>query len=78
VVTRRVENLYGQYLCGEDDFQYHLPIDPSSMTRFRQRVCEAGCEQILKLTVKAGLQSKTIKPSDLKRVTVDTAVQEKW
>jgi len=77
VVKRWVENPYWQYFCGEDYFQHQLPIDPSSMTRFRQRIGEAGCEQILKLTVQAGLQSKTIKPSDLKRVTVDTTVQEK-
>ena len=77
VVKRWVENPYWQYFCGEDYFQHQLPIDPSSMTRFRQRIGEAGCEQILKLTLQAGLQSKTIKPSDLKRVTVDTTVQEK-
>ena len=77
VVKRRVENPYWQYSCGEDSFQHQLPIDPSSMMRFRQRIGEAGCEQILKLTVQAGLQSKTIKPSDLKRVIVDTTVQEK-
>ena len=77
VVKRWIENPYWQYFCGEDYFQHQLPIDPSSMTRFRRRIGEAGCEQILKSTVKAGLQSKTIKASDLKRVTVDTTVQEK-
>ena len=77
VVKRWVENPYWQYFCGEDYFQHQLPIDPSSMTRVRQRIGEAGCEQILKLTLTAGLQSKTIKPSDYKRVTVDTTVQEK-
>lgn len=54
-----------------------VPIDPSSMTRFRRRIGESGCEKILQATVTAGLNSKTIKPAHLKRITVDTTVQEK-
>jgi len=77
VVMRWVENPYWQYFCGEEYFQHQLPIDPSSMSRFRQRIGESGCEKILQATVEAGLQSKTIKRADLKRVTVDTTVQEK-
>lgn len=77
VVMRWVENPYWQYFCGEEYFLHQIPIDPSSMTRFRKRIGESGCEKILQATVKAGLQSKTIKPADLKRVTVDTTVQEK-
>ena len=77
VVNRWVENPYWQFFCGEEYFQHRLPIDPSSMTRFRQRIGEAGCEKILAETVATGLKSKAIKPADLKRVTVDTSVQEK-
>lgn len=77
VVMRWVENPYWQYFCGEEYFQHELPIDPSSMSRFRQRIGEAGCEKILQATVKAGLHSRTIKPAELKRVSVDTTVQEK-
>jgi len=72
-----VENPYWQYFCGEEYFQHQLPIDPSSMTRFRQRIGEAGCEQIFKATVEAGLKSKTIRRTELSRITVDTTVQEK-
>ena len=77
VVMRWVENPYWQYFCGEEYFQHQLPIDPSSMTRFRRRIGEDGCEKILQATVDAGIDSKTIKRNDLKRVTVDTTVQEK-
>jgi len=77
VVMRWVENPYWQYFCGEEYFQHQLPIDPSSMSRFRQRIGEDGCERILQATVKAGVKSRTVKPADLKRVTVDTTVQEK-
>ncbi len=77
VVRRWVENPYWQYFCGATYFEHQLPIDPSSMTRFRRRIGESGCELILQATVAAGLHSKTIKPAHLKRVTVDTTVQEK-
>lgn len=77
VVRRWVENPYWQYFCGSIHFEHQLPIDPSSMTRFRRRIGESGCELILQATVTAGLNSKTIKPAHLKRITVDTTVQEK-
>jgi len=77
VVRRWVENPYWQYFCGATYFEHQLPIDPSSMTRFRQRIGESGCELILQATVSAGLSSKTIKPAHLKRINVDTTVQEK-
>jgi len=63
VVRRWVENPYWQYFCGAIYFEHQLPIDPSSMTRFRQRIGESGCEKIFQATVKAGLRSKTIKPA---------------
>ena len=37
VVMRWVENPYWQYFCGEEYFQHQLPIDPSTMKRFRLR-----------------------------------------
>ena len=77
VVSGWVENPYWQYFCGETYFQHEAPIDPSSLTRFRQRIGESGCETILQVTVAAGVKSKAVKASDFKRVTVDTTVQEK-
>ena len=77
VVMRWVENPYWQYFCGEEYFQHQMPIDPSSMSRFRRRIGKSGCEKIFQVSVEAGLESRTIKRSDLRRVTVDTTVQEK-
>ena len=77
VVSGWVENPYWQYVCGEVYFQHEAPIDPSSLTRFRQRIGKAGCEKILQVTVSAGVQSKAVKATDFKRVTVDTTVQDK-
>ena len=77
VVKSWVENPYWQYFCGEEYFQHRLPINPSQMTRFRDRLGAGGCEQLLKLTIAAGLIAKAVKPANFKQVTVDTTVQEK-
>ncbi len=76
-VRRWVENPYHQYFCGEEYFQHELPIDPSSLSRWRKRIGEEGSELILKLTVQAGLVSGAVAPASLERVIVDTTVQEK-
>ena len=77
VVSGWVENPYWQYLSGMKYFEHPRPINPSSMTRWRGRVGEAGAEAMLAETIRAGLQIKAIKPTQLKRVNVDTTVQEK-
>ena len=77
VCLRWVENPYYQYFCGCIYFEHQLPIDPSSMTRFRNRIGQGGCETLLSATIDAGLQSKTIKASSLSRVVVDSTVMEK-
>jgi transposase, IS5 family len=76
-VARWTENPYWQYFCGMKYFEYDVPIDPSSMTRWRKKIGEAGAEQMLSATVEAGLKQGVIKPKSFKRVIVDTTVQEK-
>ena len=77
VVQGWLENPYWQYLSGMKFFQHKIPIHPSSMTRWRNRIGEAGGEELLKETIGAGLRMKAIKMSQLKRMNVDTTVQEK-
>ena len=77
VVSAWVENPYMQYFSGERYFQHLMPIDPSSMTRWRQRLGEAGAEQMLRETLEAGMRMKVIRPAQLQRVNVDTTVQTK-
>ena len=77
VVAQWVENPYWQHLCGGKYFEHALPIDPSSMTRWRQKIAAAGAEQMLAETIAAGLQTKLLRPQSLQRVVVDTTVQEK-
>ena len=72
-----LENPYWQYLSGMKYFSHKLPLEPSSMTRWRKRVGEAGAEELLKETLEAGLRMKAVKTTELKRVNVDTTVQEK-
>jgi IS5 family transposase len=73
-----VENPYWQYLSGMKYFEYQMPIDPSTMSRWRKRIKDAGAEELLKETIQAGLRLQIIKPNQLKRVNVDTTVQEKY
>ena len=77
VVSGWVENPYWQYLSGMEFFEYEPPVSPSSMSRWRSRVGEAGGEELLRQTIDAGLRMGVIKPSELRRVNVDTTVQEK-
>ena len=77
VVAAWVENPYWQHFTGGTFFEHRPPVDPSSLTNWRQRIGAAGAEQMLAETLKAGLKTKLIRPQDLKRVNVDTTVQEK-
>ncbi|OCC15323.1 transposase IS4 family protein [Dissulfuribacter thermophilus] len=77
VVEGWIENPYWQYFSGMKYFEHEFPIDPSSMTRWRKRIKESGAEELLKETISAGLRLKAINASYLKRVNVDTTVQEK-
>ena len=77
VCDRWVENPYWQYFCGEEYLQHELPIDPSSMTKWRQRVGDKLFSDLLGLTIQLALGLKLIKPMQLTEVAVDTTVQPK-
>lgn len=77
VVSHWVENPYWQHFSGEQYFQHTLPIDPSSMTRWRKRLGEAGAELMLKQTIETGMRMDVIKRAQIQRVNIDTTVQSK-
>ncbi len=77
VVKRWAENPYWQYFCGETYFQHELPVNPSSLTRWRQRLGDEGVEILLSASIEAAIHAKAVKARDLKRVIVDSTVQEK-
>ncbi len=72
-----VENPYWQYFCGETHFQHEPPIDPSSLTRWRKRIGEAGVERLLSATIDAARRGKVVKEKSFDKVIVDTTVMEK-
>ena len=77
VVAQWVENPYWQLFCGEEYFQHEFPIDPSSMTRWRNRLKSEGLETLLAETIRAGLKTTVLRRTSLSRLNVDTTVQEK-
>ena len=77
VVQHWVENPYWQHFSGEQFFQHEVPINPSSMTRWRHRLGEAGAEAMLKETIETAVRMKVITLTQIKRVNVDTTVQTK-
>ena len=77
LIARWVENAYWQYFCGETYFQHEPPIHPTSLTRYRRRLGQAGCEELLQLTIEAGVAERVIDQRDMAEVLVDTTVMEK-
>ena len=76
VVCGWVENPYWQYLSGMQYFEHDPPINPSSMSRWRKRIGEAGAEALIRETIAAGLAIQTVKPHPFKRVNVDMIVRK--
>lgn len=77
VVERFLENPYWQYFCGFDFFQHDLPLDPSSLVRWRHRIGDGGAETLLQETIVTAVRGKLLRRRDVSKVNVDTTVQEK-
>ena len=63
IINTWVENPYVQYFTGETYFQTEVPIDSSSLTRWRKRIGEEGVETMLMATINAARQIGMIKAS---------------
>ncbi len=72
VVSRWVQNPYYQAFTGEVEFQWELPCDPTSMTKFRNRIGAAGHEKILVASI--ALHEDKVTEDEM---CIDTTVQEK-
>jgi IS5 family transposase len=77
VVARWIENPYWQYFCGYAYMQHECPIHPTSMVKWRQRVDVERLEALLAETIRLALAFKQVTAQQLRKVTVDTTVQEK-
>jgi IS5 family transposase len=78
IVASFLENPYYQYFCGETYFQHNLPLDSSSLTKWRNRLEKEDLEELLSESIKTGLRAGFIKKKDLEKVIVDSTVQEKY
>ena len=58
-----LESPYTRYFSGEVDFQYELSADHSSLTRWRNRLDEAGAEKLLAQTIEAGVRQPSLRMS---------------
>ncbi len=67
-----VRDPYFQFFCGEAEFQWQPPCDPSDLVHFRKRIGKEGVEKIFALSVR--MQGKDLKSND---ILVDTTAQEK-
>ena len=72
VVQEWQQNPYFQFFSGEVRFQWKLPVDPTDLVKFRQRIGESGIEKILKLTIDLN-GDRALE----KEMVADTTVEEK-
>ena len=77
LILNWVENPYWQHFCGETHFQHKPPIDPSSLTRWRKRIGEAGIERLLSESIATARRGNVVKEKSFDQVIVDTTVMEK-
>ncbi len=77
VVGQLLENAYWQYFCGFEYFLYDVPLDASTLSKWRTRVGSEKLRTLLDETVHLAQRARLLTKTDLKRVTVDTTVQEK-
>lgn len=72
-----LENPYWQYFCGMAHFVHELPLDPTSLSRWRKRMGTENLELLLKETVTLAQRGGHLRKADVQRVVVDSTVQEK-
>jgi IS5 family transposase len=77
VVEKYVENPYRQFFCGRAYFEHELPCHPTSLVRWRHRIGAEGMEKLLTETLSTAKRKQALKESEVRRVNVDTTVQEK-
>jgi IS5 family transposase len=77
VCARYLDSPYVQLFCGEEHFQHALPLDRSSLTRWRQRIGAERLEVLLTESLAAAQRAGAVQERHLRRVIVDTTVQPK-
>lgn len=72
IMPEWIRDPYFQHFCGESEFQWKQPCDPSDLVHFRNRIGQDGVEKIFGISIK--MQGKDLKSDD---IISDTTVQEK-
>jgi len=54
VMEQWLQNPYFQHFCGEAEFQWEYPCDPSDLVHFRKRIGEDGAEKYFSYQFKQG------------------------
>ena len=77
VCARYLDSPYAQLFCGETYFQHRLPLDRSSLTRWRKRIGAERMEALLAESLEVAQRGGAVGEKHLRRVTIDTTVQPK-
>jgi len=77
VTEKFVENPYWQFFCAGVCFEHELPCHPTSLVKWRKRTGIEGMEKLLSETLSTAKREQALTESEIKRVNVDTTVQEK-
>src|SRR5918912_1838676 len=77
ICARFLDSPYVQLFCGESFFRHALPLDRSSMTRWRRRIGAERLELLLAESLAAARRGGAVEERHPRRVTIDTTVQPK-
>lgn len=77
LLERWVENPYWQHFCGFETMQHEVPLHPTSLTKWRQRVGAEKLVEMFQETVALAVREKQVTKRELAQVNIDTTVQEK-
>ena len=72
-----VTNPYYQYFSGELRFQHRIPVNPTTLVKWRKRLGEQGMEWLLTSVLESALSSGALKRESLPHLSVDSTVMEK-
>jgi transposase, IS5 family len=75
--ARFLDSPYVRLFCGEAHFRHTLPLDRSSMTRWRGRIGAERLEVLLAESLAAAERGGAVAAKHFRRVTIDTTVQPK-
>jgi len=77
IVKGFTQNPYWQYFCGCEYFEHKIPLHPTTLVKWRKKIGLKNLEKLLEETINIAKREKFIDNFELKRINIDTTVQEK-